>query len=256
MITRVLGTGLLAGLIAGLCVAVLQAFTTTPLILEAEIYEKAQEAPQQGVQFLVPRAHKLLQQTNLVLVHADAHAHDGEGGEAWAPRDGLERTVYASVATIATAVGFALMLLGGMLLARDPIDEGHAMAWAAAAFVATGLAPAVGLSPEVPGMVAAELSSRQAWWFMTAAMTALALWLFLRSEPGWLRLAAVPLLLAPHIWGAPHLADPPVSSVPAHLAAQFAATSLAVQAILWMLTGFFVGFLWRRLGAGDVRPTA
>jgi predicted cobalt transporter CbtA len=36
--------------------------------------------------------------------------------------------------------------------------------------------------------------------------------------------------------------------VPPELAAQFAATSLAVHATLWLLTGFFVGFWWRRIG--------
>lgn len=256
MITRVLATGLLAGLLAGVCVAVLQTFTTTPIILEAEVYEKADGAKTQGAQLFAPRASSLLQQANFILVHGGAEHGAQEGTPEWEPKDGLERTLYASTATIATSIGFALILLAGMLLARDPIDERRAMAWAAAAFVVTGLAPAVGLSPEVPGMVAADLASRQAWWFLTAATTALALWLFLRSDNTWLRLLAVPILLAPHIWGAPHLAEPPTSSVPAHLAAQFAATSLAVQAVLWLLTGFFVGFLWRRLGASDVRqPT-
>ena len=169
----------------------------------------------------------------------------------WEPRDGLERTLFTSTATIATAIGFALILIGGMLVARDPIDEPRAIAWAAAGFVVTGLAPAVGLSPELPGMVAADLSSRQAWWLLTAATTALALWLFLRSDNAWLRLLAVPIVLAPHVWGAPRLAEAAATSVPAELAARFAATSLAVQAVLWLSTGFFVGFLWRRLGSGD-----
>src|SRR6185295_10251610 len=94
-----------------------------------------------------------------------------------------------------------------------------------------------------------ELVGRQEWWLLTAACTAAALWLFLRAENAALRLLAVPLLLAPHVWGAPHLAaDAAKSSVPPELAAQFAATSLAVQAVLWVLTGFFVGFWWRRIG--------
>jgi predicted cobalt transporter CbtA len=59
----------------------------------------------------------------------------------------------------------------------------------------------------------------------------------------------VALLVAPHAWGAPHLAaEAHKSSVPPELAAQFAATSLAVHATLWLLTGFFVGFWWRRIG--------
>ena len=44
MLARVLSVGLLAGLLAGLLIAVLQQVTTTPLILLAETYEKAEAA--------------------------------------------------------------------------------------------------------------------------------------------------------------------------------------------------------------------
>ena len=60
-----------------------------------------------------------------------------------------------------------------MLASGDAIDERRAIAWAAAAFVATGLAPAAGLAPELPGMPAADLVARQSWWFLTATATAL-----------------------------------------------------------------------------------
>jgi len=258
MITRVLATGLLAGLLAGLCVAALQTVTTTPLIVAAEVFEKANETKSEASLPEARQGSPLPQQAKFIRVHAPAEhgvGHDDHAG-TWAPEDGLQRTLFTSTATIATAIGFALILLAGMLIARDPIDERRAIAWAAAGFVVTGLAPAVGLSPEVPGMAAADLASRQGWWLATAAATAVALWLFLRSDSIWLRLLAVAILLAPHVWGAPHLAGTASSSVPAELAARFAATSLAVQAVLWILTGFFVGFLWRRHGASDVRQAA
>jgi cobalt transporter subunit CbtA len=242
MITRVLAVGLLAGLLAGLTVSVLQAYTTTPIILEAETFEKgAEPAP--------AAALGGFGEARLILVHGGAeHAH---GGEKWSPGDGLERTLYTSTATIATSIGFALILIAGMLTAGGRIDEHQGLAWAAAGFVATGLAPAMGLAPELPGMPAGDLAARQVWWLFTCAATAGALWLFLRTENIALRILAVPLLLAPHIWGAPHLISEAASSVPATLAARFAATSLAVQAILWTLTGVFVGLLWNRIGAGE-----
>ena len=244
MITRVLAVGLLAGLLAGLTVSVLQAYTTTPIILEAETFEKgAEPAP--------AAALGGFGEARLILVHAgEEHAHGGEAAEEWSPGDGLERTLYTSTATIATSIGFALILIAGMLTADGRIDERQGLAWAAAGFVATGLAPAMGLAPELPGMPAGDLAARQVWWLFTCACTAGALWLFLRSENVALRILAVPLLLAPHIWGAPHLISETASSVPAALAARFAATSLAVQAILWTLTGLFVGLLWSRIGAG------
>jgi len=260
MITRVLAAGLLAGLIAGLAVAALQSFTTTPLILQAEVFENANAAKADKSAFKLGTDKVFAAgEPRLIFVHGDAHdegASAQPSEEEWVPRDGVERTVFTSIATIATAIGFALIILAGMLFCGDVIEERRAMAWAAAGFVATGLAPAVGISPELPGMVAADLAGRQQWWLATAACTAAALWLFLRSENNWLRLLAVPIVLAPHIWGAPHLAGLHKSAVPAELAAQFAANSLAVQAALWLLTGFFVGFLWRRLGNLSARPAA
>lgn len=120
MLARVMLVGLLAGLVAGLLVAVLQQATTTPLILVAETYEKQGE----------------------VGSHKD-HDH-GAHAEGWKPADGLPRFLFTGLATVATAVGVAFLLLAGMIIADDPIDERRALAWAAAGFVATGLAPAVG----------------------------------------------------------------------------------------------------------------
>jgi cobalt transporter subunit CbtA len=243
MYTRVFAVGLLAGLLAGLLVALLQTYTTTPIIIEAERFENA----------IAPAPNAALNgfgEARLILVHSghDETANATEASE-WAPADGLERTLFTSIATIGTAVGFAMILLAGMLAAGDKITEQTAMLWGAAGFVAAGLAPAVGLAPEIPGLVAADLIQRQQWWIMTAAITAVAIWLFLRGQSPWLRLLAIPVLLAPHVWGAPHVALDAATRVPAELAARFAAVSLAVQAILWIATGFFVGFFWQRIGA-------
>lgn len=247
MITRVLSAGLLAGLVAGLAIALLQNFTTTPLILEAETYENAApEKTANGPAKLV-LASADSSALPLILVHGPEGHGDHGGEEAWAPAAGAERIAYTSIATIGASVGFAFLLLAGMLIAGDRIDERQAMIWAAAGFVATGLAPAVGLSPELPGMVAADLVPRQGWWLLTALSTAAALWLFLRNDSLGMRLLAVALLLVPHIIGAPHVGDANASKVPAELAARFAATSLAVHAALWLATGFAVGAIWPRL---------
>jgi cobalt transporter subunit CbtA len=238
MITRVLSTGLLAGFLAGVAIAALQNFTTTPLILAAEVFENAEKAA---------AAADASDEARVILVHsAEEHGAAGEAQE-WGPEDGAERIFYTSTATIATSIGFAFLLLAGMLASGDAINERRAIAWAAAAFVATGLAPAAGLSPELPGMPAADLLARQSWWFLTATLTALAIWLFLRSEQPLLKLLAVALLLAPHVLGAPHLGEAVAGKVPAELASRFAAMSLAVQAALWIATGIAVGVLWPRL---------
>ncbi len=234
MLTRVMSVGLLAGLVAGLLIALVQQVTTTPLILLAETYEKQGEASPP------PAVHR----------HEDGH-EDGHGhvhGEGWKPADGLPRFFYTSVATVATAVGISFLLLAGMLFAGEAIDERRSLAWAVAGFVACGLAPAAGLAPELPGSGAAGLVARQIWWIGTAVATAVALWAFLRLENPGLRLGAVVLLLAPHVIGAPH---PHVleSRVPAEVAAQFAALSLVLQGLLWALSGIAIGLLWPRFAA-------
>lgn len=241
MITRVLAAGLAAGFVAGLLVAVLQHFTTTPLIIAAEAYEN-QAAASPSFRH---NAVLGMEEARLVLVHT---GHDEAAGSEseWAPSDGLERTLYTSTVTVATAVGFAFLLLAGLLVAGDQIDTRRALSWGAAGFVVTGLAPALGLPPELPGMLAADLLERQVWWIATAIATAAALWLLLRSRGALLPALGVALLIAPHLMGAPHPVDAEASRVPAELAARFASTSLAVHAVLWALTGALVGWLWQR----------
>jgi len=249
MLNRVFLVALYAGLTAGLLVAVVQHFTTTPLILKAEVYERSSSASTPANGDSAPGPGPILEHS---------HGDRGQGSPAgsdrapdapvepeWAPGDGLERTIYTSLATIVTAVGFALMLLAGMIAAGDRIEPRRAVGWGAAAFLAVGLAPAMGLAPELPGSAAGDLAVRQLWWIATASATGIALWLLLR-KPAWrTSLAGVLLLVTPHVAGAPN-AEAFASTVPAEIAARFAATSLAIQAALWVTTAYFAGLFWSR----------
>lgn len=220
MISRVLAIGLIAGLVAGLAIAALQQVTTTPLILAAEVYESAQHA----------------------------HAEPVSGG--WKPADGGQRIAATSVADVATAAGYALILLAMMLVAGDTIEPRRALAWAACAFAATGLATGLGLAPQLPGAAETDLFARQLWWVGTAAATGAGLFALLRRDEVIAKVLGAALLVGPHIFGAPQAAAPE-STAPAELAAQFAASSLALQAIMWVLAGALVGVLWREFQARD-----
>ncbi|CAM5773177.1 CbtA family protein [Bosea minatitlanensis] len=240
MVTRVLAVSILAGLLAGLVVAALQHVTTTPLILQAETYENAMsEGPGAPLAFAQGQARIIL-----------AHNHEAGAGHdeaEWKPEDGPQRLLFTSAATIGTAIGFAALLLAGMLAAGDTIDQRRALIWGACGFLACGLAPGMGLAPELPGAAAAALQERQLWWLGTAVATALGLFLFLRYQAPWLKLLAVVVILLPHLVGAPH-APTPESKVPAELAAHFTSLSLGIQAALWLVTAFAVGTLWPWLG--------
>ncbi|CAH1663439.1 CbtA family protein [Chelatococcus asaccharovorans] len=257
MFNRVLAVALVAGLVAGLAIAVLQHFTTTPLILAGEQFEKPEgEAALGGMAAGLFGAHGVLAHGDVVTHNVvKAHSHGGaaadagaahEHGEGWSPADGLERTAFTALATIVTAIGFALMLLAVLLVAGEPIDIRHALAFAAAAFVATGLAPALGLAPELPGSAAGPLLARQVWWVSTAVATAVALWLLIRTPAVWAKILGFVLLLAPHVVGAPH-PEAYASGAPAELAGHFAAASLVVHAALWAAVAVAVGFFWPRL---------
>jgi cobalt transporter subunit CbtA len=241
MLNRVLAVALAAGLVAGLAIAVLQHFTTTPLILAGEAFEKPA-----GQALLDPAAAgPRLDGAAVILAHSHG-AHADEAHDAgWSPADGLERTAFTSLATVLTAIGFALILIAGLVLSGDPIDARRALAWAAAAFIATALAPALGLAPELPGSAAAPLLARQIWWVGTAVATAAALWLLLRTPGLWAKALGLALLAAPHIVGAPH-PEAYASGAPAELAGAFAARSLVVNAALWASVGVAVGFFWQR----------
>jgi cobalt transporter subunit CbtA len=220
VIQRVLAVALIAGLVAGLAVAALQQVTTTPLVLAAEVYEAAQRA------------------------HQGASAED----EGWKPAEGVARTAATALASVAVAIGYALILLAAMLLLGDEIEPRRALVFAACAFAATGLATGLGLAPQLPGAAEADLLARQFWWAATAAATAAGLFALLRREEAFAKLAGAALILAPHVVGAPQPAAPE-STAPAELAARFAASSLAVQAASWCLAGALVGILWRAFDA-------
>jgi cobalt transporter subunit CbtA len=106
--------------------------------------------------------------------------------------------------------------------------------------------PALGLPPELPGMMAADLVARQVWWLATAGATAaaLALIVFAPDKPYKrpLQAAGLLLLLLPHVLGAPHLAAES-GAVPAALAARFVVASLAAAALFWVILGGLVGHL-------------
>ncbi len=238
MITRILSVGLLAGLLAGLAVAALQHFTTTPLILKAESFENAPSAPEKHA------TSWMMGEARLILVHANKPSSEAGAENEWAPHDGWERTAFTSLATVATGVGFAFILLALMVFARENITLNTGIAWGAAAFVAAGLAPAFGLSPKLPGSATAALEIQQLWWLLTAVVTAIGLACLLRTTSSITRVAGVALIALPHIIGAPQPHEL-TSAVPAELAGHFAATSLGVQATLWALIGAGIGIFWQ-----------
>ncbi len=240
MILRLLSAALAAGFLAAVVATGLQVALTSPLIIEAERYETGT-----AHSAALPLAPARFEGALLHLAHGgESHDH---GAPAWQPGEGLPRILFTGLATLVGGVGYAL-LLGAVMLAlgRDPTPE-RALAFAVAGFVSVGLAPALGLPPELPGSEAAPLATRQAWWLMTALATGMGLYLIAIRRAAVTILGGLVLIVAPHIAGAPEVATAK-SDLPAGLAAQFAARSLAVGFVFWAVIGLSFGWAWQVFG--------
>jgi len=245
MLNRILAIAIVAGALAGGVVTGVHLLWTTPLIIAAEAYETgANAAPGPA------RAHDHGAAADS-LARSQDRAVEGVGhsrptaAESWGPADGIERTFWTLVVNVVTGVGGGLVL-AAMFSLRRRIDLTIGLAFGAAAFAAFGLAPALGLPPELPGTAAAALGARQAWWAATAAATLAGLGTIFGCRQPWLKVGGLMLLALPHLFGAPH---PAVASAlaPESLRNEFVAASLATSAVFWIVLGGMTGFLARRL---------
>lgn len=217
---RIFFVALLAGVIAGVFLAGIQHFTVVPMILEAETYE-------------IAGGH-------------DHGGHDHQGEEAWAPGDGAERTFYTAMNSIIVGIGFGLLLAACYTLRRS-ITWRSGMWWGLAGFAAFHLAPALGLPPELPGDVAADLGVRQIWWLLTVIATATGLWVIAFRPVNYQKLFGAALIVLPHLFGAP---QPEVHGglAPEDLRSTFILTSLVTNALFWAVLGLLSAYFFNRIG--------
>lgn len=229
MIKRIAQTAGFTGLLAALLLTLLQSFWVSPLILQAETFEKSEP----------------------VAVHEHAagvaaHSHDAE---AWEPENGWQRVVSTTGGNLVVAVGFALML-AGLYTLRAPTKTSQGLLWGLAGYATFVLAPTLGLPPELPGTAAADLASRQTWWIGTAASTAAGLALIVFSRHWLMKLLGVAILAVPHVIGAP---QPEVHSMlaPEALEARFKIASQLTNVAFWLALGLISAWLFRRKSAGQ-----
>jgi len=222
MSARIILTAVFAGLIAGLFAWGGHMAKTTPLILAAEVYENAAPAAPQH-----------------------SHAPAVPEPQQWEPAEGLQRNLFTLLADIVTGIGFAFMLTGAIALSGRTVDARLGMAWGLAGFAVFFAAPSLGLAPELPGMQAASLGARQAWWLATAAATAAAIAVIAFQPRPVIKALGVALLALPHVVGAPHH-DAVPGALPAELAAEFAAATLVMTGLFWLVLGGLTGYFYRR----------
>lgn len=259
MIQKMLASALFAGVVAGLLAALLQfAFVQKPLLL-AEEYESGALVHFQGVapadgshDAATTEADQAGQDAAAEDAAAqDAAAHDADGhdhaGEEAAPSS-LKRNALTGLFLILVYTAYAALLVAGFGLALvygRRIGAREGLLWGIAGFAAFQLAPALGLAPELPGMLAAEAGARQVWWVGTALATATGLGLLAYGRGPLVVALALALLAAPHLIGAPTL-EGFAGVAPPELAAIFAARVLGVGLVVWAVLGWTAGALWSK----------
>ncbi len=222
---KLLLASLLVGVVSGGLLGILQQFVTTPIIIATEVYEVAETA---------------------TTSESGGHDHGGHD-HGWAPRDGLERTLYSMLTAIIIACAYALMLQSAMsLTGRANLRSG--ILWGLAGYSVFFIAPSLGLSPEIPGTQTAALEDRQVWWLATIAMTAAGLGILVFGKK-LVKLAGVPLLLLPQFLGAPHPETHGFTNTSADavmaltkLENEFIVATTITLALFWIVLGLLSGY--------------
>ncbi|MGB6394746.1 MAG: CbtA family protein [Bradyrhizobium sp.] len=244
-------SAVVAGIAAGAVITVIQQLGTVPLILKAETYEKGQRAKSAEP----PSAPVTVGHSHAESAVAE-HEH---GAEAWEPEDGLQRNAFTAAANVLTAIGFALVLAALFAFrtghGADGIRWHEGLIWGLAGFTVFTLAPGLGLPPELPGVPAAPLLSRQIWWVLAALAAAggLSLIFLRRTAPA--SIAGLILIILPYLVGAPELENVE-TSVPTSLSHQFAVTVTVTSLVFWSVLGSLtsITFAYFDRSASEVPP--
>lgn len=245
MITRILLVAIAAGMIAGAFATVAQAVRVVPLILAAEVYENT--APDEAA--VADKTTKETTTHSHDNAEAKGHTHSHGEEEEWGPEDGFERTAYTLLSNILLGIGFALVLTAAIVMSGGELSLKLGALWGVAGFMVFSVLPAISLPPEIPGMIAADITLRQYWWVATVACGGIGLALLAFNKVTAFKVLGVAFIALPHIIGAPH-ADlhTQSSTVPAELAAQFVMATLLSTGLFWLVLGTSLGGLMQRFG--------
>lgn len=244
---RLVVVSLLVGFVSGLVLTLAQQWKVAPIIFAAEVYEIAEAGPAVAA----PAAGHS---------HAGGHVHDEQ---AWAPQEGAERFLFSMLSNVLLGVGFSVLLMAIMgqlqLSGMTRLTPLKGVLWGAGGFIAFFAAPSLGLPPEIPGLEAAPLENRQAWWVLTVLITGAGLAL-LAFGARLAKAGGLVLLLLPHLVGAPHMSgpefihpDPLVVQTLMSLHSDFIVASVLANGVFWSVLGLMSAWVlnkWVLKGVG------
>lgn len=247
MFQRLVTGAVFAGCAAGLIAALLHFSFVQGLILTGEQYESG------ALTHFAAGGGGHADAGHADAGHADAGTSGEEAGHDHASHDhgeagGLARDGLTVLFTVLIYVAYGFILIAGFgaaSVAGVRIGAVQGLLWGIGGFAVFQLAPAMGLAPELPGTVAADLAARQVWWWSTALLTAAGLLGLGYGRKPWVFVLAGVALALPHVIGAPSLGEY-YGSAPPELGAAFAARVLGVGLVAWAVLGWVAGSVWAR----------
>jgi len=218
MLRRILFAAIIAGTLTGVLFTGVQHLQVIPLIQEAERYEAG-----------APTQHE----------HAssDTHSDDGEI---------VERHLFTLLANVLAGISFAMILASAITLSKQ-VGLRKGVLWGVAGYLCFFVAPALGLTPKLPGTLGAPLDYQQIWWVATVIATAIGLGLLVFTNHIALKGIGLVFLAMPHAIGAP-VPTQAYSSAPEQLRHDFIIASALANAAFWLMLGSVSGHLLRKTG--------
>lgn len=254
MFQRMVSGAVFAGCAAGLIAALLHFWFVQGLILTGEEFESGARvhfaAPAEGHSHDHGAAAADGAPADAVAADGAEAGHDHASHEHGVADGGFDakRDLLTVAFTVLIYVAYAFILVAGFGAAAAAglrIGPLQGLLWGIGGYAAFQLAPAMGLPPELPGSVAADLGARQVWWWATAGFTALGLLGLGYGRKVWVFVLAGAALALPHVIGAPVL-DGYYGVAPPELAAAFTARVLGVGLVAWSVLGWVAGHFWAK----------
>ena len=253
MTKRMVTSAVFAGFAAGLIAVLLHFAFVQKLILLSEHYEAgtlthfAGGAPQHSHDNAPAQTEGAAEDAGEAGHDHGAHSH----GDSTA--SDLQRNGLTALFMILVYTGYGLVLTAGFAAAElwgRKIGPAEGLLWGIAGFAAFQLAPAMGLAPELPGTVAADITARQIWWWSTVLATGCGIALMAYGRQVWAFGLAGTLLAAPHVIGAPQI-EGYFGMAPPEVAAAFATRVLGAALVVWAALGWIAGHFWANSARED-----
>ena len=258
MFSKLIYSSVVVGILAGLVLSIGQMIWVNPIIFAAESYEV--ESPVASSAAVSSDHHAGHGSSNsAVSEHGSGHAggdHHAASDSEWAPEDGMERSGYTIAANISVGIGFAAVLLAVMSqlqsLQLTQVTTRQGLLWGLAGFVSVFVAPGIGLPPEIPGIEAATVESRQGWWLLAAGSFAIA-FLLISFSRSYFKLLGLPLFALPYLVHIPHPSgpsfthsDPAVVVSLTQLHQSFIVNSGLMACVFWLVLGLGCAYFLNR----------